>query len=136
MDPHSSRRGGARAFLDALQVPPAQIPAGLEAQGGLYRSLMAGRRMLIVLDNASDAAQVRPLLPGAGRCLVVVDELPPDRRPGRRLDGAHLLTLDVLSGAEARELLAARLGAGRAAGEPGAVEELADAPAAPASRWR
>jgi DNA-binding SARP family transcriptional activator/tetratricopeptide (TPR) repeat protein/DNA-binding XRE family transcriptional regulator len=114
-----------RALLDALQVPPAQIPAGLQAQGGLYRSLMAGRRMLIVLDNASDAAQVRPLLPGAGSCLVVVTS----RRQIAVLaatDGAHLLTLDVLSGAGARELLAARLGTGRASGEPGAVEELAE----------
>jgi DNA-binding SARP family transcriptional activator/tetratricopeptide (TPR) repeat protein/DNA-binding XRE family transcriptional regulator len=114
-----------RALLDALQVPPAQIPAGLQAQGGLYRSLMAGRRMLIVLDNASDAAQVRPLLPGAGSCLVVVTS----RRQIAALaatDGAHLLTLDVLSGAGARELLAARLGAARASGEPGAVEELAE----------
>ncbi len=114
-----------RAFLDALQVPPAQIPAGLQAQGGLYRSLMAGRRMLIVLDNASDAAQVRPLLPGAGSCLVVVTS----RRQIAALaatESAHLLTLDVLSGTGARELLAARLGAGRASGEPGAVQELAE----------
>lgn len=61
-----------RALLDALQVAPAQIPAGLEAQGGLYRSLTADRRMLIVLDNAAEATQVRPLLPGRGGCLVVV----------------------------------------------------------------
>jgi DNA-binding SARP family transcriptional activator/DNA-binding XRE family transcriptional regulator len=114
-----------RAFLDALHVPPDQIPAGPEAQGGLYRSLMAGRRMLIVLDNAGDAPQVRPLLPGRGGSLVVVTS----RRQVAGLavtDGAHLLTLDVLSGAGARELLAVRLGADRASGQPEAIAELAE----------
>jgi DNA-binding SARP family transcriptional activator/tetratricopeptide (TPR) repeat protein len=123
-DPLSSAEA-VRAFLDALHVPPAQIPPGPQARGGLYRSLMAGRRMLIVLDNARDAAQVRPLLPGSGSCLVVVTS----RRQVAGLaatDGARLLTLDVLSEAEARQLLAARVGADRASCEPEAIAELAE----------
>ena len=59
-------------FLEALDVPPARIPNSIDARMGLYRSLLASRDMLIVLDNARDADQVRPLLPGAGRCVVVV----------------------------------------------------------------
>ncbi|HET8662353.1 MAG TPA: tetratricopeptide repeat protein [Micromonosporaceae bacterium] len=112
-----------RAFLEALGVPPERIPASAEAQVGLYRSLLADRRMLVVLDNARDAEQVRPLLPGAAGCLALVTS----RNQLTSLvaaDGAHLVTLDLLTAAEAHELLATRLGAGRVAAEPQAAEEI------------
>jgi len=113
-----------RGFLGAFQVPPEQVPASLANAAGLYRSLVAGQKMLIVLDNARDADQVRPLLPASLGCLVVVTS----RRQLAGLaavEGARLLNLDVLTAAEARELLTRRLGPERAAAEPHAVDELA-----------
>ena len=68
MNPAEAMRG----FLEALGVPAPRIPLGFDAQVGLYRSLLAGRRVLVVLDNARDVDQVRPLLPGAAGCRVVV----------------------------------------------------------------
>jgi DNA-binding SARP family transcriptional activator/tetratricopeptide (TPR) repeat protein len=112
-----------RGFLDAFAVPPQRIPASLEAQVGLYRSLLAGRRVLVVLDNARDAEQVRPLLPGAPGCLAVVTSR--NQLAGLvAAAGAHPLTLDLLSAAEARDLLARRLGPDRVAAEPHAVDEI------------
>ena len=112
-----------RGFLDALGVPAARIPAGTQAQAGLYRSLLAGQRMLILLDNARDAAQVRPLLPGSAGCLVLVTSR--SQLTGlAAADGARLLTLDVLADAEARALLSRRLGSERVAAEPDAAAEL------------
>jgi DNA-binding SARP family transcriptional activator len=112
-----------RGFLDALGVPPAQIPATLERRQALYRSLAAGRKILILLDNARDPAQVRPLLPATPTALVLVtsrDQLT-GLIPG---DGAGPLTLDVLTEADARELLAQRLESARLAVEPTAATEL------------
>ncbi|HEY2577091.1 MAG TPA: BTAD domain-containing putative transcriptional regulator, partial [Streptosporangiaceae bacterium] len=112
-----------RNFLAALRIPAEQIPVGLAAQAGLYRSLLAGRRMLIVLDNARDEDQVRPLLPGSPRCLVVVTS-----RTGltglAAAEGARLVSLDVLTDAESIELLGRRIGHDRVAAEPAAVAEL------------
>ncbi|MEW2574436.1 BTAD domain-containing putative transcriptional regulator [Streptomyces sp. NPDC047070] len=112
-----------RGFLDALGVPPARIPNGLEAQAGLYRSLLAGRRVLVVLDNARDAEQVRPLLPGAPGCLALVTSR--NRLTGlAATEGAHLLSVDLLTPGQARDLLAGRLGPHRTAAEPSAVNEI------------
>ncbi|MGW6011795.1 BTAD domain-containing putative transcriptional regulator [Streptomyces sp. NPDC055210] len=112
-----------RGFLDALGVPPARIPNGLEAQTGLYRSLLAGRRVLVVLDNARDAEQVRPLLPGAPGCLALVTSR--NRLTGlAATEGAHLLSVDLLNPGQARDLLAGRLGPHRTAAEPAAVDEI------------
>src|SRR5207247_1471550 len=63
---------GNGPFLEALHIPPERIPTTLDTQVALYRSLTAGRRMLVVLDNARDADQVRPLIPGAPGCLALI----------------------------------------------------------------
>ncbi|NUT99573.1 MAG: helix-turn-helix domain-containing protein, partial [Saccharothrix sp.] len=110
VDPSEALRG----FLAAHGVPPERMPAGTEAQAALYRSRLAGRRVLVVLDNARDADQVRPLLPGGGTCLVLVTS----RTPLSGLivnEGAHPVLLDVLTQAEAQHLLARRLGPRRTA---------------------
>jgi DNA-binding SARP family transcriptional activator len=113
-----------RGFLDALGVPPDRIPVQAEAQAALYRSLLADRRMLIVLDNARDEQQVRPLLPASPASLVIITSR--NQLAGlAAADRARLLTLDVLSQGEAVHMLTARIGAGRAAAEPAAVGEIA-----------
>ena len=112
-----------RLCLDALAVPAARIPAGLDAQAGLYRSVLAGKRMLVLLDNARDVDQVRPLLPASPGCLVIVTS----RNQLTSLvavEGAFPLTLDVLADTDAAELLTRRLGPDRVAGDPSATEEL------------
>jgi len=115
-----------RVLLDALQVPADQLPQTLEAQLGLYRSLLAGQRMLVLLDNARDVAQVRPLLPGSPTCSVVITSR--SQLTGlAAIEGAHSLTLDVLSGAEARELLQRRLGASRVDADPRAAAQIIEA---------
>ena len=114
-----------RGFLDALGVSAAQIPEGLDAQFALYRSLLVGRRMLVVLDNARDAEQVRALLPGAVGCVALVTSR--NRLDSLvALEGARLVTLEPFSPAEARGLLDRRLGPERVAAESDAVRELAD----------
>lgn len=112
-----------RGFLDALEVAPERIPAGLDARAGLLRSLLADRRMLIVLDDAQDADQVRPLLPGSPGCLVVVTSR--NRLAGLvAIDAAHPVGLDELSTVESYDLLASRLGVRRLAAEPEATKEI------------
>jgi hypothetical protein len=93
-----------RGFLGALGVPPAQIPVGVDAQAALYRSPLAGGRMLMVLDNARDAAQVRPLLPGSAGCLAVATSRS-DLTSLVAAEGACPLAFDLPTLAETRELL-------------------------------
>ncbi|HEV2370562.1 MAG TPA: BTAD domain-containing putative transcriptional regulator [Streptosporangiaceae bacterium] len=112
-----------RRVLDVFHVPQQQIPASLDGQMDLYRSMLADRRMLIILDNARDATQVRPLLPSGVGCFVVVTSR--NQLAGLvATHGAHPITLDLLQTRDARGLLARRLGAGRLLGEPGATEEI------------
>jgi tetratricopeptide (TPR) repeat protein/transcriptional regulator with XRE-family HTH domain len=113
-----------RGFLDALGVRPERIPAAPEAQAALYRSVLAKRRVLVMLDNARDEQQVRPLLPASPGTMVLVTSR--NQLAGlAAADGARLITLDVLSPEQAVHLLTARLGAARASAEPGAVGEIA-----------
>ncbi|MFG1875223.1 tetratricopeptide repeat protein [Sphaerisporangium sp. NPDC049003] len=110
-------------FLHALAVPVSNLPSDVDRQTALYRSLLARRRMLVVLDNARDAEQVRPLLPGAPGSMVLVTS----RNQLTSLvavEGAHPLALDPPAAGEARQLLARRLGPERAAAEPDAMDEI------------
>lgn len=112
-----------RGFLEALDVPPERLPTHLPAQVGLYRSLLADRQMLIVLDNARDVEQVRHLLPGSPSCQVLVTSR--NRLDGLvAAEGAVPITVDLLSFDEAWQFLARRLGADRLAPEPQAVDEM------------
>lgn len=112
-----------RGFLDALGVAAQSIPAELDAQAGLYRSLVADRRLLVLLDNARDAAQVIPLLPGSARCVVIVTSRDQLSEIVYR-HGAHALRLDVLNRPQAAALLEHRLGARRLAADPEAVQQV------------
>ncbi|MET7475255.1 BTAD domain-containing putative transcriptional regulator [Streptomyces sp. NPDC005648] len=127
-DPSGAVMGAGEAvrlLLDALGVPPERVPHGLEAQGALYRSVLAGRRVLVLLDNARDSDQLRPLLPGTPGCLTVVTSR--RRLPGLvAAHGAHTLTLRPLDAEQARAFLARRLGAARLLGESRAVDEITE----------
>lgn len=113
----------ARVLLDALRIPTSQVPATGHGQLGLFRSLLADRRMLVILDNARDVAQVRPLLPGGSVSRVIVTSR--DRLLGLSVfDGARPLPLDPLTGSEARQLLTRRLGASRLAAEQKAADQI------------
>jgi DNA-binding SARP family transcriptional activator/tetratricopeptide (TPR) repeat protein len=114
-----------RFFLDALGVPPHRIPPDTDGRSALYRSMLDGKRLLIVLDNARNVAQVRPLLPGSPGSLVVVTSRN-ELTPLVAAEGAVPLTLDVLSDDEAHEMLARRLGRDRVAAEPGAATEITE----------
>ncbi|GGM49798.1 hypothetical protein GCM10012275_20850 [Longimycelium tulufanense] len=111
-----------RTLLYGLGVSPDTIPPDMDAQVGLYRSLIAGRRMLVLLDDAHDTAQVEPLLPGAADCAVLVTSR--SQLTSLRVHGAHAVDLEALPPDDAWELLVRRLGAQRVAAEPGAAADL------------
>jgi DNA-binding SARP family transcriptional activator/tetratricopeptide (TPR) repeat protein len=114
-----------RAFLDALGADARQVPASHQAREGLYRSMLAGLRVLIVLDNARDAAQVRPLLPGSSGSMVIVTSR--SKLTGLiAAEGACPVALDVLTEDEAVGVLASRLGRGRIAAESAAATRLTE----------
>jgi DNA-binding SARP family transcriptional activator/Flp pilus assembly protein TadD len=111
-------------LLDGLGVPAERVPVDVDAAANRYRTLLADRRVLVVLDNASTAEQVRPLLPASPGSLVLVTSR--DRLAGLvARDGARTVVLEVLPADEARALLAGILGAGRVAAEPEAAAALA-----------
>jgi DNA-binding SARP family transcriptional activator len=117
----------ARAALDqmlrAVGVPPRRIPADAHEGAGLLRGRLADRRMLVLLDNARDAGQVRPLLPGGGNVTIVTSRSELTGLAVR--DGAIRLALPEMTDDEAVELLSRSVGPARAVAEPHAVAELA-----------
>ncbi|WP_460520630.1 AfsR/SARP family transcriptional regulator [Flindersiella endophytica] len=111
-------------FLRALNVPAEQVPGDLDEAGALYRSLLAGKRVLVVLDNAASASQVRPLLPGSPGCVALITSRA--RLTGLvAKEGAIALPLEALTDGEAYELLRGLLGDDRVADEASASGELA-----------
>ena len=110
-------------FLTALGVSHTDIPNSVEAQATLYRTLMTGRRMLVILDNARDAEQVRPLIPAAPGCFVIVTSR--NRLIGLvAQEGAHQLTLNPPTIEEARAVLRMRLGVNRDDNDLMALDEI------------
>ncbi|WP_428957136.1 ATP-binding protein [Streptomyces sp. cg35] len=112
-------------FLRAFGVPSSDIPAGTHARGALFRERTATRRLIVVLDNARDSEQVRPLLPAADGCLTIVTSR--NQLSGLvAAEGASVITLGVWPPQEALAALAARIGQERCAAEPEAAAELVD----------
>lgn len=109
-------------LLRAIGVPGEKIPERLDARSALWRAELAGKRALLVLDNAASAAQVRPLLPGAAGCLTLVTS----RRRLTDLDTAQTLSLDVLSRAAAEDLFTRTVDNAAATAEAAAVTEVVD----------
>jgi DNA-binding SARP family transcriptional activator/Flp pilus assembly protein TadD len=111
-------------FLRALGVSGRDIPAGVDECAARYRSLLAGRRMLVLLDNARSVEQVRPLLPASPGCMTLVTSR--DAMAGLvAREGARRIDLDLLPLADATGLLRTLIGE-RAAADPGAAEALAE----------
>nr|WP_296074681.1 helix-turn-helix domain-containing protein [uncultured Actinoplanes sp.] len=112
-----------RGLLDALGVPPAEIPTDAAVQAALFRSMVSGQRMLILIDNAARIEQVRPLLPGSASCAVVVTS----REPLTELiadDGAHLQEILPFGEEDARRFLLSRLDPRRLPRDIWAVTEI------------
>jgi DNA-binding SARP family transcriptional activator/tetratricopeptide (TPR) repeat protein len=118
-----SAESAVRSLLDGLGAEPTTLPAGLKAQAALYRSVIADRRVLVILDNAVDTLQVTRLLPGSMSCAVLVTS----RHQLTGLiaaHGANPLALPALTDTEAGDLLTQRLGHARTASDPSAVREI------------
>ncbi|WP_406207993.1 helix-turn-helix domain-containing protein [Kitasatospora sp. NBC_01560] len=116
-----SAREALGQVLRALGVADGAVPAGTEERAGLYRALVRDRRLVLVLDNAADESQVRPLLPGSGPTLTLVTSR--HTLPG--LESVHRLRLDALTPTESAVLLGRIAGPDRIAAEPDATAELA-----------
>jgi DNA-binding SARP family transcriptional activator len=110
-------------LLRALGLSGDHLPEELSRRAALWRTQLAGRRVLVVLDNASSASQVRPLIPGSAGCLAIVTS----RRRIADLDGAHVLSLDAFPEDDASALFAAIAGADRCAAEPEALADVLEA---------
>jgi len=110
-------------FLRDLGIDPAHIPLGEEERAAQYRTRLAGKRVLIVLDDAGDAAQVQPILPGSPTCAVLATS----RRHMPELVGAKTLDIGVLPPEEARGLFARVAGEGRVRAEPAATDQVLSA---------
>ncbi|MEU0912417.1 AfsR/SARP family transcriptional regulator [Streptomyces althioticus] len=112
------------SLLQCLGVSPARLPADPAARTALWRTLLGGRRVLLLLDNARDAEQIRPLLPGGPGPLVLVTSR--HQLSGlTALEGARPLRIDTLDAARSTAFLVRRIGEARAAAEPGAVDDIA-----------
>ncbi|MBP2325937.1 tetratricopeptide (TPR) repeat protein [Kibdelosporangium banguiense] len=110
-------------LLETLGVPSQRVPDGLDARTALYRSMLAGKRVLVLIDDARDADHARPLLPGTPDAMVIVTSR--NRLLGLvARNGAHPVVLGLPTTAEARDLLAHRIGADRVAAEPDAADEI------------
>ncbi|HSV65699.1 MAG TPA: tetratricopeptide repeat protein [Mycobacteriales bacterium] len=118
--PPTDPAAALETLLRGLGVPGPRIPPGLDARSGLYRSVLAHRRVLVVLDNAQEEAQVRPLLPGAGESRVLVTS----RRRLSGFDDIEHLNLDSLPAPDAASLFRAVAGADRDPGEAQTVEQI------------
>ena len=120
-DPVPREPGDVLAFfLNAFGIPTGELPADLDERAALFRTVLSGRRVLIVLDNAREPAQIRPLMPATQGCAVLVTSR--DKLSG--LAGAHRLDLELLPAEAARNLLSRIIGAERAVLEPAAVDSI------------
>lgn len=126
MSPPMRANEALERFLRALGTPPEMMPHAVDEQSALFRSILHERRMLVVLDDAGDAEQVRPLLPGGARCVVLVTSR--NNLPGlSALNGARRLPVPTISSRESLDLLAAILGPARIAGAAAAAATLVEA---------